>query len=163
MLTTPTIVDRDSTPYVAVLRRVPMSEIGRISASTHDLVLDFVRQNGGEPGAPLIKYNLVDMEGIMELEFGVLLNSDVTATGEFFVGELPAGRYATITHTGPYDELYDVTGLFVGWAKERGIAWDSEPEGAGERFVSRVETYLNDPADVAEQELVTQLDFKVRD
>ena len=163
MLTTPTIVDRDSTPYVAVLRRVPMSEIGRISASTHDLVLDFVRQGGGEPGAPLIKYNLVDMDGIMELEFGVLLNSDVTATGEFFVGELPAGRYATITHTGPYDELYDVTGLFVGWAKERGIAWDSEPEGAGERFVSRVETYLNDPADVAEQELVTQLDFKVRD
>jgi effector-binding domain-containing protein len=102
------------------------------------------------------------MEGLMELEFGVPITTDIEATGEFFIGELPAGRYATITHTGSYDELYDVTALLVGWAKERGVEWDSEPAGAGERFVSRVETYLNDPGETPEDQLVTRLDFKVR-
>lgn len=75
---------------------------------------------------------------------------------------MPAGRYATVTHTGSYDELYSVTGMFVGWAKERGVEWDSEPDGPGERFVSRLELYLNDPADTPPTELVTRLEFKLR-
>ena len=163
MLTTPEIVDRDSLPYIALRRSVPMGAIGEIAPATHDLVLDFVRDAGAEPGAPFIKYNVIDMEGLMELEFGVLLTDAIEPTGEFLVSELPAGRYATVTHTGSYDELYDVTSLLVGWAKERGVAWDSAPEGVGERFVSRVELYLNDPADVAPEQLVTRLDFKVRE
>jgi len=163
MLTTPQIVDRDAQPYAAVRRSIPMSELGGIVGPSFDLVLGFVRQStDDEPGPPFIRYDLIDMEGVMELEFGIPLSSPVEASGEIVVGELPAGRYATVTHTGSYDELYDVTAILVGWAKERGIEWDSTPEGSGERFVSRIESYLNAPSDVPEDELVTELYVKLR-
>ena len=163
MLTTPTIVDRPAQRYVAVRRSVTMNEFGAMAAATSDLVIAFAKQQTGELAPSLIKYNVVDMAGIMQLEFGVPITSEIEVSGEFFVDELPAGRYATVTHTGPYDELYDVTGLLVGWAKERGVEWDSAPEGNGERFASRLETYLNDPGEVPPEQLVTRLDFKVRD
>lgn len=164
MLTLPTIIDREAQAYVAVRRSIPMAELGSIAAATHDIVIDFVRDTAGvEGGAPFIKYDLIDMEGTMELEFGVPITGSVEPTDEIVLGELPAGRYATVTHTGSYDELYDVTAALVGWAKERGVDWDSQPEGAGERFVSRIESYENDPGEVPESELVTTLYFKVRD
>lgn len=144
-------------------RSVTMNELGGMAAATSDLVIEFAKQQTGELAPSIIKYDVIDMEGIMELEFGVPITGDIEVSGEFFIGELPAGRYATVTHTGPYDELYDVTGLLVGWAKERGVKWDSEPEGIGERFASRTETYLNDPGEVPPHELVTRIDVKVRE
>jgi len=163
MLTTPTIVDRDAQLYAAVHRTVSLTDLGSIVGPAFDVVADFVRQHSGEDSGPsFIKYTVVDMEGLMQLEFGIPLDTAVEGSGEVFVGELPAGRYATVTHTGSYDDLYDVTGMLVGWAKENGVEWDSAPEGAGERFVSRVEWYLNDPAATPVEQLETRLDFKVR-
>ena len=163
MLTTPQIVDREAQRYVAVRRTVSMNELGDIAAATSDLVIEFAREAGQTSSETFIKYNVIDMEGLMELEFGVPITGDVATSGEFFTGEIPAGRYATVTHTGPYDELYDANAMLVGWAKERELSWDSEPAGAGERFASRLETYLNDPGEVPADSLMTRLDFKVRD
>lgn len=163
MLTTPTIVDREAQRYVAVRRAVSMADFGAMAAETSDLVIAFAKAQTGELAPSFIKYNVIDMDGLLDLEFGVPVTGDLEPSGEFFVGELPAGSYATVTHTGSYDELYDVTAMLVGWAKERGVQWDSAPAGAGERFVSRTETYLNDPGEVPQHELVTRLDIKVRE
>ena len=60
-------------------------------------------------------------------------------------GRLPAGRYGSLVHRGPYEELYDANAVLIGWAKERGIRWDAEETEAGERFGCRLEIYRTDP------------------
>ena len=71
----------------------------------------------------------------------------IAGEGRVLSGILPAGRYATLTHWGHYDRLIDATATLIGWAKLRGLDWDSTPGPDGEHFVSRFELYPNGPMD----------------
>jgi hypothetical protein len=53
-------------------------------------------------GAPILKYNVIDMERALELEFGVPTAEHVPGDGRVISGRLPAGRYTTILYRGPY-------------------------------------------------------------
>jgi AraC family transcriptional regulator len=62
---------------------------------------------------------------------------------------LPAGRYARTLHVGPYEELGDAWGRFMGqWLPQSG-----ERLGHGHSY----EIYLNTPMDVPKHELRTEL------
>ena len=80
---------------------------------------------------------------------GLLLAEGESASEGFETGELPAGRYAILTHKGPYAELGKAYGWFFG-------AWLS---GSGETpaKVPPMEFYLNTPLDAAPPELLTEI------
>jgi AraC family transcriptional regulator len=63
--------------------------------------------------------------------------------------ELPAGRYATTTHIGPYEALGDVWARFMGEWLPR----------SGERMKDGVsfEIYRNTPGEVPKEKLRTEL------
>jgi effector-binding domain-containing protein len=61
-------------------------------------------------------------------------------------GVLPAGRYVTLRHTGPYDGLIASNADLQDWAEARGITFDSRDTDHGEAWHSRVEHYLTDPS-----------------
>jgi AraC family transcriptional regulator len=62
---------------------------------------------------------------------------------------LPAGRYACTLHVGPYEQLGDAWGRFMGqWLPESG-----ERSRDGDSY----EIYLNNPTDVPKHELRTEL------
>ncbi len=78
-------------------------------------------------------------------------------------GVLPAGRYATVTHRGHPDELVDVTTALLDWAAANGLDFDMSPSPEGDRWASRLELLLTNPADVPDMnDWVTQLCFKLR-
>jgi effector-binding domain-containing protein len=56
-------------------------------------------------------------------------------------GTLPAGRYATLVHVGPYDGLIDANARLQAWAREQGHVFACE----GPKWDGRVERSLNDP------------------
>ena len=60
-------------------------------------------------------------------------------------GQLPAGRYAHTIFTGAYDGLYDANAVLIGWARERGIAWDVREDQDGDHFACRLEIYSIGP------------------
>ena len=62
-------------------------------------------------GPPFLKYNVIDMVRLLEIETGVPVAAPVDSegNGEVVVGVLPAGRYATVTHVGHPSELLGVT------------------------------------------------------
>lgn len=79
-------------------------------------------------------------------------------------GVLPAGRYATLTHTGHPAELLKVTEALLDWAPRQGLAWDMTPGEDGERWGSRVEFYRTNPAEQPDMnKWVTQLAFRLTD
>ena len=100
----------------------------------------------------------------LEIEAGVPLAAAVDGDDHVVAGVLPAGRYATVTHTGHPSELVDVTGALLDWAAEQGLTWDISPAEDGDRWGARVEFYLTDPREEPDMsKWQTQLAFRLAD
>jgi hypothetical protein len=103
----------------------------------------WLKQKGVTPTGPFfLRYHVIDMEGEMDIEYGVLGVEGVQGDGCVNAGVIPAGRYASLIYTG--------SGLqgnkkLIEWAKANGIAWDRWDDPKGDAFRSRAETYLTDP------------------
>ena len=115
-------------------------------------------------GPPFLKYNVIDMTRELEMEAGVPVASAVDGDDDVVSGVLPAGRYATVTHTGHPSELMEVTRALLDWAAEQGLAWDMSPSEDGDRWGARLEFYLTDPAKEPDMsKWRTQLAFRLAD
>jgi len=148
MLTLPKIVDRGEQPYIGIVAKVAMRDIGPTAQTLLPEVYGWLARRGIAPaGAPFFKYNVIDMARELEIAFGVPTREAVVGDGRVAPGRLPAGRYGSLVFRGPYEELYDANAILIGWAKERGIRWDSEETAAGERFACRLEIYRTNPAE----------------
>jgi hypothetical protein len=102
--------------------------------------------------------------GEVLIEVGVPVGPGTAGDDRAVAGVLPAGRYLTATHTGPYGDLEPATGAFRAWASEHGYVFDVRPGDGGEVWGCRLEHYPTDPAkqpDPARWETV--LEFRLRD
>ncbi|WP_238012747.1 GyrI-like domain-containing protein [Dactylosporangium sp. AC04546] len=146
MAVNPTIIERESQPYVGIGGAVPMHELGKVADRMSD-VFAFLTVRGAEPaGAPFFKYDVIDMDNLLEVEVGVPLAVPVPGEGPVHAGVLPAGRYLTVTHVGHPDELLGVTGELLAWADAQGLVFDKVDTPSGERWACRLELYETDPA-----------------
>jgi effector-binding domain-containing protein len=163
MLTLPKIIDRTAQNYVAV--RLPVTiPFGDEMDPAFDELFEAFSNAGVEPnGVEFIKFNLIDMPHL-EIEVGMSTDATIQPSGRLIVGELPAGRFVSLTYTGPYDDLMDVTAMLIGWAKEKGLKWDSHDTPLGERFACRLEVHDNNPSTEPDRaRLQTTLLFKLAD
>lgn len=162
MMTLPKIVERAAQHYAAVSAevRMPFGEaIGPLMGEAAGY-LDGAGVRGFGPA--VFKYNVIDMPRL-EVELGFVTPSAVAGNGRVKPGVLPAGKYATVTYFGHYDNLERVTGVVFGWAKQTGVEWDSTGGPNGETFASRFEIYPNGPDDEPDPEKwETQIFIKVR-
>jgi effector-binding domain-containing protein len=155
---TPVVTERPAQPYMGIQRTVTMTTIADI-AGRLPFILGWLTAKGVPPsGAPFFKYNEIDMEKDLTIAVGVPVESALEPDGEIFAGEVPAGRYVTVSHTGHPDELLEVTRQMLDWAGEQGLEFDRD----GDSWVSRLEIYKTDPAvepDMSSWE--TELAFKL--
>jgi len=143
-VTLPKVEFREARPYVAVRQRVTIPFGDGVDAALAP-VEDYIKAQGfAEYGPCLFRYTLIDMPRL-EVEFGFFTPRLLPPRDGLVVGEVPAGTYAFVLHTGPYDDLMEVNGLLIGWAAHKGIDWDVEKTSEGDRFASRLEIYLNPP------------------
>ncbi|GAA1290677.1 DNA gyrase inhibitor [Planotetraspora silvatica] len=160
----PTLVARAEQPYVAIRRQVTMDTIAEI-ADRFPEIFGWMAARGLAPaGAPFFRFNVIDMDGILEMEAGVPVTDVVPGDGVILSGVLPAGRYVSVTHVGHPDDLMDVTAELLRWAAERDLRWDMAPTSEGERWGCRLELYKTDPAvepDMGKWE--TELAFRLDD
>jgi effector-binding domain-containing protein len=157
----PTIETRTDQPYAAIPVSVRMEDLGSVVPPLTGRVFDWLATHGIAPtGPPFWRYLVVDMENKLELETGVQVASRVKGDGEVRTGVLPAGRYATVLHTGHPDTLVTATRDLLQWASARTLEWDAD----GKRWGCRLEEYLSDPAEVPDMnEWQTRLAFRLRD
>ena len=147
MITSPKIVERGEQPYVALKEVVSMKEIGAVAGKFLGEIFGWVAGHGLAPaGAPFFKYNVVDMERGLEIEFGIPTANLVTGDDRVLAGGLPAGRYASLVYQGPYEGLYEANAALFDWIKEQGLAMDVKESPEGDRFGCRLEIYLTDLA-----------------
>src|SRR5579872_7462505 len=117
MLTLPKIIDRGEQPYVGIVAKVTMRDIGPTAQKLLPEVYGWLTKRGVTPaGPPFFKYNVIDMARELEIEFGVPTREAVVGDGRVEAGRLPAGRYGSLVFRGRYEELYDANAILIGWA-----------------------------------------------
>jgi effector-binding domain-containing protein len=165
MIDEPHIATLPERPYVAIAVTVGMDELATVVPPLNGEVFGWLAARGIAPaGAPLWRYNVIDMARGLELEAGVPVAAAVTGDGRVIAGVLPAGRYVVMRHVGHPDELMAATGALLDWAAEKGLTWDVSPSPAGDRWGARLEFYHSDPdvePDMTKWE--TELVFRLAD
>jgi effector-binding domain-containing protein len=146
MITSPKIVERFEQPYVAIKSVVKREEIGPTAGRLFEEVFGWLSGRGLAPtGAPFFRYTAVNMEQGLEIEFALPTAEPLTGDDSVLAGLLPAGRYASLLHRGPYEQLYEANGALGDWIKEQGLDVEIVKSPNGDRFGCRLEVYLTDP------------------
>jgi effector-binding domain-containing protein len=143
----PVVAERSAQPYVAIRAQVTMRTLPEVLPGLTPRVFAWLGKRGLPPaGAPFWKYNVIDMDGLLEVEVGVPVGEPVEGEDEVVAGVLPAGRYAVARYTGNPANLITVTAALREWADREGLAWDVTDTPEGERWGARLEIYETDPA-----------------
>lgn len=158
------VVQRESVPYAAMGIAVPMERLAS-AGPLNGAVFDWLaRQDVAPAGPPFWKYNVIEMEGLLELEVGVATATPATADDQVTVGELPAGRYLETTFHGHPDGLRQATSDMLAYADGHGLTFEKADSPTGERWAARLEYYLNGPDDQPDMtQWDTILSFKLAD
>ncbi len=143
----PQILDRPDQHYVAIRGRVTTETISAVADRFPELMDWLAEHELVADGPPFLKYNLIDMEGTLEVEAAapVATLPDTAGSDAIVSGTLPAGRYASLTHVGPFKGLMAATEQLLEWAREQDLHFDTTDTPNGERWGARLEIYHTDP------------------
>jgi effector-binding domain-containing protein len=139
-------------PTLIVRTRTPVQGLPQVLGKAYGAIMQHMTELGELPhGAPFVAYYNMDMQDL-DIEVGFPVGKPLPARGEVKPGEMPAGKYAATTFSGPYPEMGPAYDALNKWMQENGY----QPTGVV------YEVYLNDPTQVAPQELQTKILFPLK-
>jgi effector-binding domain-containing protein len=149
----PQISLREAQPYLGI-RAVVTHGIRDFADDAFPELFGWLFENGVAPaGPPFLRYHEVDRAGEpLDAEAGVPVESPPAGVnGRVRADALPAGRYLTALHVGPYTsdampDLGDARAELVAWARDNGIVYGTETE-RGLEFPCALERFIVGPAD----------------
>lgn len=94
-----------------------------------------------DAGPMFMRFYVVDMAGDMDFEVGAIADAAPPPDSRIRRGELPAGRFATLTYI---DHSLRANRHLIEWAQDSGLAFDRRPTPAGDAFACRYEAVLSD-------------------
>lgn len=151
MLSLPKVLPQAAVAYVAITETIAMDQFDQKASNLLAEVYQWLAARGIEPAGPaLLRHNIISAACDLEIAFGVVVAAPVQGDGRVMPGVMPAGDYGVVRYTGPYDNLFEINAVLVGWAKERGVVWDAVTGPDGDHFAARVEYYHSDPAQNAD-------------
>ena len=150
-MTEPQIQQRDELPYLAIRSEVT-NGIPAVVDKTFPQLFAWLGQNDVEPaGPPFIRFLEIDNNGEpLEIEVAApVADAAPEGEGEVRADTLPAGRYATLIHTGPYrkedvPDLVDAQAALRTWTEQQGIV-TGRPSERGSSLAACVEHYRIGP------------------
>ena len=130
----------------------PVQELPRVLGQAYGAIAQYLGQVGEQPaGPPFVLYHNMDMQAL-DIEVGFVVAHPLPGKGEIQSGEIPAGKFASVLHTGPYDQLGSAYAALTQFVQSSGHA----ATGASYEF------YLNDPQQTPPQELQTLIVFPLK-
>jgi len=158
--TTPIIEDRSEEHYVGIRTQTPFSGM---FAALEPLQKELRKWASAEglSGIYILRFHVIDMRGLMDLEVGLKTASRVEGNKRVKPGVLPAGKYASLIYRGKGRAGHSA---LLNWIQSEGLSAGVETTPAGDHFASRYESFLTDPR-VESRKLLQdiQLSIKLRD
>lgn len=145
MIGKPKVEERAEQRYVALRLQATMQELGRAIQEGIGEVASWLARRGIAPmGAPFVRYVVIDMERLLEIEVGFPVAEAQEGDERVVAGMLPAGRYASLIYTG-IDRGIEANWELLKWGAAQGLVWDSRKTEKGEAFKARFEVFLTNP------------------
>ncbi len=164
MSTAPVVAERAEEPYVAIRASVTMAELAGLADRFGEVFAWLAERGVAATGAPFFRYHVIDMERRLAVEAGVPVQAAIAGDERITAGLLPAGRYATCMHVGPYDGLIGAVDALLRWADAQGIEFDASSAEDGEHWGCRLEIYRTDPSQQPDPtKWETELAFRLAD
>jgi effector-binding domain-containing protein len=165
-MTEPKLEQRNAQPYVAIRRQVTTQELASVLADqVLGQVFAWLESKGvASAGAPFFRYHTTDMTGAgrFDVEVGIPVTTAVPGDSSVYADVLPAGRYAVLVNSGPYDDLVAAHGALLAWGETNGIVWQVAEDGKAQGIP--IETYLTNPAEEPDpQKWQTEIAYLVTD
>ena len=163
------LLDReDVMPYEVTVKELPAQPVAATRTTT-DLrhiaaaigtgvhaVLAELGRRGLEPAGPLqVVYHadqVLDADTAAPIEICFPVAAPFEGDGEVYGTELAGGPAAVTVHRGPYAEIGPAYHTVSGWVADHGHELAGGPR----------EVYLNDPREVAEADLLTEVQWPIR-
>lgn len=143
----PRIEERAARHYAGIQATVPMDGISAAVDQAFPELFGRLASTGTAPaGPPFIRFLVIDMEALLQLELGVPVAEPMPEAGRIRPGILPAGRYAVLRHIGTYDGLIDANAALQRWAADHDLEFDMKDTPEGSAWGSRLEEYITDPS-----------------
>jgi effector-binding domain-containing protein len=164
MLNQPSVETKADQPFAAIELTLAQPEISGTAPPLIQDVIDWVKAKGGElTGPPFFNYVAFLPGGKMTMHVGMPTAKVLAGDDKIKTGSIPAGRYAVVTHTGPYHELYEANMELDKWARDKGFEFAGEEKG--DKFVgaTRLEIYHKDPGEDPSGHPVTEVAFRLKD
>jgi effector-binding domain-containing protein len=145
MMTPPLVEQREAQHYVGIRTQVPIKGLRKtIPELLGELFASAEQQGIGPAGPPFIRYHVIDMAGLMDVELGIPVADAVVGSGRITPGVLPAGTYAVLVYTGVNNGI-KANAALLDWAAKQGITWDRWDAETGDAFACRIESFLTGP------------------
>lgn len=145
MIGKPKVEERAEQPYMAIRTQATMQTLDTVIPQGIGEVFAWLGKQGAAPaGAPFVRYLVIDMEALLEIEVGVPVANALSGDGRILAGVLPAGRYASLIYTG-IDNGIQANWALLKWGAEQGLVWDTWKAENGDGWGARFESFLTNP------------------
>lgn len=140
-------------PVLGIRFRTSMDKIPENIGKAYGTLFGFLGQKMLPPAGPpsALYFDLQIDEADIDMEACVPVAREVEAEGDMVFHTLPAGRYATTLHKGPYDQMGPTYEAMMAWMAEQGL----------KPLTPVREEYLNDPGEVEPSEVMTRIVWPV--
>jgi effector-binding domain-containing protein len=146
------IKEQPAQPILSIQTRTPVQMLPQVLGRAFDALMQHLASHGEYPaGAPFVAYYNMDMQDL-DLEIGFPVTHPVEGSGEIESGSIPAGRFGSTLHTGPYPEIGPAYETLTAWLRRQGL----EPTGVAYEY------YLNDPQATCPEDLQTLVSFPLK-
>jgi effector-binding domain-containing protein len=145
MIGEPKVEERTEQRYVAIRTQATMQTLDTVIPQGIGEVFAWLGKQGVAPaGAPFVRYLVIDMEALLEIEVGVPVANTLSGDGRILADRLPAGRYASLIYTG-IDNGIQANWALLKWGAEQGLVWDTWAAQNGDGWGARFESFLTNP------------------
>lgn len=146
------IIKRKTQAVLYIRGNSAAKDLPKFFHNAYSTIAQYAQQEGIQfSGAPYAAYYNMDMENL-DVEAGFPVNSIDSGNEYVHVGEIPAGKYATTIHTGPYSQVEPSYNALMKYMQEKSV----NSTGIAYEF------YLNDPDITPPEQLQTQILFLLK-
>jgi effector-binding domain-containing protein len=140
--------------HALVVRTVTsIQNLPQMIGSSYHKIMALMGEYGEQPAdMPFVAYYNMDMQKL-EVEIGFPTAKPLPGREDVQAVVYPAVEVATCMHAGPYDAMVPTYEALTAWIAAQG----REPSGVV------FEYYLNDPAEVGEEKLLTRIEMLLKD
>jgi hypothetical protein len=157
-LNEPVIQQRDEQPYVGLSASVTMDGFGVLDGLFSD-VFEWLGERGIVPaGASFVRYLVIDMENLLEIEAAVPVDSHVAVDEGMVSDTLPAGSYVTLAYTAKIGEEHIAANAYLQqWARDHGVEWKNSMRDGIEHWGARIEISMAEETDAGRDTVAAYL------